>query len=832
MDTTIYALGSMHPTYIKTILYVIDNIRFPIGDAQVAIAVAIAVASQVLISLLTPTQQIKGSKLQNKDAFKADYGQPIPIVFGTAAVTGNMFWEQPLKEVKEKKKQGKGGGGAVSTEYTYYVRAAYLLAYVGRIPEDASTRTPHDNGVYELVRLLVNDKILWDENDSDTDENLEYFTFHQGGYAQPPDPFIQIFTPDTPAYRGFCYVVFNDLPAAAYGNTFPSVTAVIRRVSDYTLDTRGLLKFIAREGGLIDTPTSDFVNFNSLRVDSANLSRNRPIDGFILSGSGETFKSYFDQIAQFELCGKSIHFSSLATPIDDNPSLFVTSIERSDYVDPQGNLVTDAFTITSLSEIGTYPEDDQELGKPPVNLSEAKDLAELPTNITVDFYDKTKNFNRNSVSLPYSFPNASGKVGASQSFQTDLVMQPSDATAISSLLLSQIYTRNRVFQVSLSPKHYGRVRPLHSITLPTDGIESYYVQGQVLRLRLGSDFSTELNCVWYASTSGQPPVVYTDPSYNQPPTSNNSAKPPIVAFEGVPQNYTSSTPFGVWVGYTGSNLPIVCTIYYRVNNGAWVSTGTTLSSSATVGTIDNSNTMLAPADQYTPDQESVFRVNLTNTEKDLDPISQTQFNEQSDNLVFLDRELVTFRDATFISTGVYTLSHLWRGMRNTSQEIPNTPRANAYFVSQGGFAWVSIPASGLNQIVDITAVGGNVDPNDGQIVTLPTFQGLSYKPARPENLQSRRRDSGNVVLSWSLVDLFAQEWSSGTDQQLNNPLTFTIRLYNGSTVIANIDVVGAIEYEVTASELTSYGATLGTTEFTVTQYNNYLAGYESEKQSI
>ncbi|RMH48627.1 MAG: hypothetical protein D6686_10175, partial [Alphaproteobacteria bacterium] len=109
---------------------------------------------------------------------------------------------------------GKGGGPKVATtEYSY--SASFTIALcegpitgIGRIWADG--------------RLMDLSGVSW--------------RWYPGDEAQLPDPFIEakMGAGRTPAYRGTAYVVFEDLPLAAYGNRIPQLSfEVFRPLADY-----------------------------------------------------------------------------------------------------------------------------------------------------------------------------------------------------------------------------------------------------------------------------------------------------------------------------------------------------------------------------------------------------------------------------------------------------------------------------------------------------------------------------------------------------------------------------------------------------------------------
>ena len=74
----------------------------------------------------------EGSRLQDLKVSTSAYGNPIPKIYGTVRMAGNLIWGPDLIETKHTDTQssgGKGGGGSevTSTTYTYSANCAFLL---------------------------------------------------------------------------------------------------------------------------------------------------------------------------------------------------------------------------------------------------------------------------------------------------------------------------------------------------------------------------------------------------------------------------------------------------------------------------------------------------------------------------------------------------------------------------------------------------------------------------------------------------------------------------------------------------------------------------------
>ena len=181
-----------------------------------------------------PASQV-GSRLGDLTISASTYGVIIPNAYGDVRVAGNMIWavstgirEQVDTSSAGGGKGGKGGkgGGASSTTYTYF--ATFAMAF---------STGPMDS----VLQIWADSNLVWNTSgiiplnapttNLPADESSFNFTFYNGDESQLPDPRIEadpiIGTGNAPAHRGMCYILFDDIPLANYGNRIPNITVEI-----------------------------------------------------------------------------------------------------------------------------------------------------------------------------------------------------------------------------------------------------------------------------------------------------------------------------------------------------------------------------------------------------------------------------------------------------------------------------------------------------------------------------------------------------------------------------------------------------------------------------
>ncbi len=182
-----------------------------ITGAAIGSAVGGAIGQALDQRLFGSGAQVReGPRLKTLDIQSSTEGAPIPRVFGRMRLAGQIIWSTRFKETASTRTQsggkGLGGGSVETTSYSYSVSFAVALcegpiAGVGRIWADGKPM-PLENVTWRL---------------------------HKGGETQPRDPLIAALTPNTPAFRGTAYLVFEDLPLERYGNRLPQISVEVRR---------------------------------------------------------------------------------------------------------------------------------------------------------------------------------------------------------------------------------------------------------------------------------------------------------------------------------------------------------------------------------------------------------------------------------------------------------------------------------------------------------------------------------------------------------------------------------------------------------------------------
>lgn len=195
-----------------------------------------AMAGSAIDRLIWPTPPIAAQRLDDLKVQTCAYGTPIPRMWGTVRLAGNVIWADEKQEVVET--QGGGCFGGPEVENVQYTCTFAVQFCSGPIDK--------------MVKLWANTKLLYDGYLAERSEEtirprhgkighisgLRYRLYY-GTEDQMPDPWIEAIegVGNVPAYRGTCYMVIKDMPLRRYGNAIPNLTVELTtagmEMSDY-----------------------------------------------------------------------------------------------------------------------------------------------------------------------------------------------------------------------------------------------------------------------------------------------------------------------------------------------------------------------------------------------------------------------------------------------------------------------------------------------------------------------------------------------------------------------------------------------------------------------
>ena len=162
-------------------------------------------------------QDSQGPRLSDLTVQTSGYGLPIPMAVGRVKLAGNVIWKTDIRERATTRRQGKGGGGAKSTTYTYFLSWAVGLCEWLIPPSDP-----------QVLRIWLDTHLVYDTTGASEVTQIPglVWRFHPGSETQLPDPLLAatLGADEAPAHRGLAYLVFEEVPLERFGNRMPNVT--------------------------------------------------------------------------------------------------------------------------------------------------------------------------------------------------------------------------------------------------------------------------------------------------------------------------------------------------------------------------------------------------------------------------------------------------------------------------------------------------------------------------------------------------------------------------------------------------------------------------------
>lgn len=214
--------------------------------AYIAYNIVVAAAAAAVTQALTPTQRLRGPRLDDLKVQTSSYGTYIPEISGSALrVKGDILWFEgnEIQEVAHTETEGgKGGGPSIQTT-TY----SYLGSFAAAICEGE---------IVGIRKIWADSVLIYDVSSSANTETLaasldlyKSLRIYSGTATQDVDSIIEADQADTPAYRGLAYQRVEDLLLEKFGNRIPNMTYevvnngslgapnVIETLSDSALDS-------------------------------------------------------------------------------------------------------------------------------------------------------------------------------------------------------------------------------------------------------------------------------------------------------------------------------------------------------------------------------------------------------------------------------------------------------------------------------------------------------------------------------------------------------------------------------------------------------------------
>lgn len=200
------------------------GVGLAVGYAGTALALASTIYS--LYSALNQPKgpSVEGPRLGDMKVQSSARGAPLPKIWGSMRLSGNIIDAKKYEVVTTESVGGKGfmgGGGGTSTTYSYFADIAVSLC---------------EGPISGVRRIWMNNKLWYTAGDDASDTEIQasdavegYGKLYLGTTSQEPDPTLEAIhgAGNVPPYRRTAYIVFTRLPLVNFGNAIPQISVEV-----------------------------------------------------------------------------------------------------------------------------------------------------------------------------------------------------------------------------------------------------------------------------------------------------------------------------------------------------------------------------------------------------------------------------------------------------------------------------------------------------------------------------------------------------------------------------------------------------------------------------
>jgi hypothetical protein len=541
--------------------------------------------------------------------------------------------------------------------------------------------------------------------------------FYNGGDLQTADSEIVADKTDVPGYRGRCYQRFSDVNLNAFGNQVPTARVLLERGPDDRLWT--VMSEIMHRHGF---------DVGQYEIEGA---WNIPLLGYNVRGPLTGIEALQPLMVHYDFLMQERGAVLAMFPREDADVIQVRQYATN--------------TNRTVKDLGARDENEQAMQ--PVEVRNV-DNVKIPTRVEVSFTDPLNDYQPGTEGYGQRNP-----AGADR--DKDVA-----AIDLGSLTLWRWDVKNRatemLYQAALNARQVTLTLPpsyIHllendrlAFTEPTTG-EAYAVLVQ--RVRRGANFQIHVEGVVDTTEKVAGSTSSGGDPLNQWPGASASALAahaldiaPIRNLDiWEPSLYLVATARGPWGGVTvwesfdDSN-------YYHI------------------ATLSNEGTTGEAATKLEVHEAGVW--DYTNTVKiALDDESVLVNNSQANvlgwrNIALLGDEIIGFSEASQNTDGTWTLSTLYRGIRDTADATDAHAVGERFvllfdhrgdvFTRTGAVVHtLDRPVAAQTRYYKFVPAGLGLNDVDSQSVVI---QGWNARPFTPSNLQASRDGSNNATLTW------------------------------------------------------------------------------------
>lgn len=614
--------------------------------------------------------------------------------------------------------------------------------------------------------------------------NVASFTSYLGSETQNADPLLESLhggVGTVPAYRGIAYTVFEKLQLADYANRIPNFT--FEAVAGENITVGNIVTDIMLAAG-----------YTALEFDATEL--NMAIKGYVVAEqmSAREAVSPLMGIYQFD----AYEFNGVV------------------YFRKRKTATAGEVTIPE-TDLGVF-DGDSNPDELPAPLEITRTMQdELPLELSLTFIDIDRDYQTNTVRSRRITPFSKGE----QSLSVNLVLDADEAQQAVEIMHYKYWNDQTSYRFSTDWSKI-LVNPGANILVQYDSRNHFMrIERKVVRIPGIIDFEGKYEDV----------TTFTNDTTNPgaPLPAAVVRLPGFAVFLGMDQPILRAVDDDAgfyWCvswrdGTDGARL------YRSLDDGNTYDEIGSISDEANLG---HATTVLANHSLW-PARDNVNKVRvLMNTGTPTSILESTFVASDYDNLIRLGSEMIQFKTATLISTGIYELSGLKRGLFGTEWAMGSHAVGERCFIMS--IVWmrrVSDSASYLNVSAKYKIVPVGMDILDVPAVVF-TNTGVGKKPYAPWSLQGTRHSpaTNDWSLSWErrsrIPYNILEPAPLGEDEE-----EYDVEIMNGSNVVRTVTVTVPSFIYTAAMQTTDFGSVQTTVTFKVYQRSTTVGrGYVAQ----
>lgn len=371
----------------------------------------------------------------------------------------------------------------------------------------------------------------------------------------------------------------------------------------------------------------------------------------------------------------------------------------------------------------------------PLPLKMSNDL-EIPAQISLSYINIDDDYQTDTQNSDRLISAADGTV---MTVQMALGLTPAEAKAVADTILMDQTASNIATTISVVAE-YCRIEPTDPVTLTGP-------DGTQYRMRIVEQkdsypvltYSAVLDDVSVLSSQGITSADYT------PQVDVSLAVDSLMGLMDIPIARDSDNDAGFYVAGKGNGSPYPGSAIFKSADDVEYERVATIAESAVFGTC--TTTLGNWTGSRVFDESSSVTVDvgsglLTSSTRDV------LLNNLFANAMLIGSEIIQFRTATIVSTGIYTLNGLIRGNRGTEWAmIGHAASERCVLLRAAGIRRVVLGNSelGLSRYYKAVTLGRPLSSADGELFTC---NAIGLKPFAPVDLRISRDASNNATLTW------------------------------------------------------------------------------------